>query len=114
MKKLLMFLAISQLVACGKLGDELNPTYSVKVINPSGEKLRCLSQVDGNSKTQEITDKELVLTSGQANSFIYLSCQRMGKGTSKLTAQLIRNDSAQETDECDSDYCIVSASGVTK
>lgn len=100
--------------ACGKVGEELNPTYSVTVSNPSGVEMRCLTEVDGKSETIETKSVSFTLVSEQANSWLYVSCQKTEMGNQKITAVFQRNGKTQESDECAVDVCIVSASGLTK
>lgn len=102
------------LIACGKVGEELNPTYSLSVSNPDAASLRCLKEVDGKSETFETSSKTFTFVSNQANSWLYVSCQKTEKGTQKISAVFQRNGETQSSDECAVDVCIVSASGVTK
>lgn len=108
------FILTVLLVGCGRVTEELNPTYAVKVTNPQGVILTCLQTVDGESKTVETKEAEIHLTSNRANEWIYLSCQKKEKNTAEVKAFFLRNDSPQETDECATEFCIVTASGVTK
>lgn len=110
---ILMALALN-LIACGKVGEELNPTYSLSVSNPEGAPLRCTSEIDGETKTFETESKTFTFVSGKANTWLYVSCQKIERGTQKISAVFQRNGNTQSSDECAVDMCIVIANGMTK
>ena len=102
------------LIACGKVAEELNQMYELRISNPEKAELRCTWTVDGVTKTEETTDDDFFWQSNRANEFLFVLCQKTDKGAQPIKAEFRRNDSAQTTDECAVDHCIVSVSGMTK
>lgn len=112
MKRSILLTACVILVsACG---SEINPTYSVRIDNPEKALLSCTRTVDGETKTEDLSEATMTYTSNRANEFIYIWCSKKEKGTQKIKTALVRNDKDQETDECATDFCVVSSSGITK
>lgn len=109
-----LIIAILLTSACGKVGEELNPTYSLILENPSGALVMCSWLVDGKQETVETDQLNPGKRSERANEYIALSCLKKNAGKEKIKAVFYRNDSPVETSECEADHCVVSVAGMTK